>query len=191
MCYSLYYTAEREGAMLPLDGCRRNAIACSRVWTKACPSCSWSAEQGSLFFSCPRSGLGIWSCKTDSAVPSRVSLLIRHTEAESDAYSTHALLSFISLSAIDYGLHGLHLSRLYRHPPSGHCRVCLSRRAIAHRWRSLPRVRRHRARSPQCTVVPVTGAAFQIYYHHGPVLWSMWYNATAITTTVVYVLVPL
>ena len=32
--------------------------------------------------------------------------------------------------------------------------------AIAYRWRSLPRVRRHSASSPQGIVVPVAGAAF-------------------------------
>ena len=40
-----------------------------------------------FFFSCPRSRLRIWSRETGSAVPSRVSLLILHTQAESGAYS--------------------------------------------------------------------------------------------------------
>ena len=40
----------------------------------------------------------------------------------------------------------------------------LSSHAIVYQWRSLPRVRRHRASSPQ---VPVTGAAFT--GHHGPI----------------------
>ena len=38
--------------------------------------CSWSAEQEKGIFSCPRSRLRVWSRDTDSAVPSRVSLLI-------------------------------------------------------------------------------------------------------------------
>ena len=38
-------------------------------------------------FPCPRSRLRIWSRETGSAVPSRVSLLIIHTQAESGAYS--------------------------------------------------------------------------------------------------------
>ena len=50
-------------------------------------SCSWSAEQGKLFFPCPRSRLRIWSRETGLAVPSRVSLLILHTRAEYGAYS--------------------------------------------------------------------------------------------------------
>ena len=40
------------------------------------------------FFPCPRSRLRIWSRETGSAVvPSRVSLIILHTKAESGAYS--------------------------------------------------------------------------------------------------------
>ena len=38
-------------------------------------------------FPCPRSRLKIWSRETGSAVPSRVSLLILHTQAESGVYS--------------------------------------------------------------------------------------------------------
>ena len=43
----------------------------------------------------------------------------------------------------------------------------LSGHATTYLWRSLPRVHRHRASSPQCTIVPVTGAAFA--GHHGPI----------------------
>ena len=38
-------------------------------------------------FPCPRLRLGIWSRETGSAVPSRVSLLTLHSQAESGAYS--------------------------------------------------------------------------------------------------------
>ena len=38
-------------------------------------------------FPCPRSRLRFWFRETDLAVPSRVSLLILHTQAESGAYS--------------------------------------------------------------------------------------------------------
>ena len=38
------------------------------------------------YLSCPRTCLRIWSRETGSAVPSRVSLLILHTQAESGAY---------------------------------------------------------------------------------------------------------
>ena len=54
---------------------------------RLCQSCSWSAEQGKLFFPYPRSRLRIWSRETGSAAPSRVSLLILHTQAESGAFS--------------------------------------------------------------------------------------------------------
>ena len=54
----------------PGKGCQ----SCS--WSAGCPSCSWSAQQGKLIFPCPRSRLRILYRETDSAVPSRVSLLI-------------------------------------------------------------------------------------------------------------------
>ena len=50
----------------------------------SCRSYSWSAEQGKWIFSCPRSRIKNWSPETGSAVPSRVSPLIIHTQAESD-----------------------------------------------------------------------------------------------------------
>ena len=43
---------------------------------EGCQSCSWSAEQGQLIFTCPGSRLRIWSREMGSAVPSLVSLLI-------------------------------------------------------------------------------------------------------------------
>ena len=52
-----------------------------------CQSCSLSAEQGKYIFPCPRLRLRIWFRKTGSTVPSRVSLLILHTQGESGAYS--------------------------------------------------------------------------------------------------------
>ena len=45
------------------------------------------AKQEKRIFSCPRSRLGIWSREMGSAVSSRVSLLIRHLQAESGAHS--------------------------------------------------------------------------------------------------------
>ena len=39
-------------------------------------SCTWSAEQGKGVLPCLRSRLKIWHREADSAVPSRVSLLI-------------------------------------------------------------------------------------------------------------------
>ena len=104
-----------------------------------------------IFFSCPcpRSRLGIWSRETGSAVPSRVSLLILHTRAESDwLVLTHGIPP-------DFR-GGVHLFI----PPTAIASVAsLSGHEIAYRWCSLPRVRRHRASSPR-GIVPVTGAAF-------------------------------
>ena len=64
-------------------------------------------------FSCPCSRLGTWCREPGWAVPSRVSLLILHTQAESGAYSPTEFLP-ISVVASVY---------LYRHPPSDQPRV--------------------------------------------------------------------
>ena len=81
---------------------------------------------------CPRACLRIWSHETGSAVPSRVSLLI----------------SMLRLNLVlTYGIPpefrgGVHMMK----PPYAIGSVpSLSGHAIAYRWRSLPRVRRHRA----------------------------------------------
>ena len=52
-------------------------------------SCSsWSQlNREKIIFPCPRSRLRIWSRETGSAVPSRVALLLLHTQAESGFYS--------------------------------------------------------------------------------------------------------
>ena len=89
-------------------------------------------------FSCPRSRLRIWSRETDSAIPSRVSLVITHTkQAESGAYSR---------DSSDF-LGGVHLFI----PPYAIGLVpSLSGHAIAYQWRrSLTRVHRYRAGIPQ------------------------------------------
>ena len=49
-------------------------------------SCSWSTEKEKRNFHCPRLRLRVWSLELDSAVPSRVSLIILHTQAASGAY---------------------------------------------------------------------------------------------------------
>ena len=43
-------------------------------------------QQGKRNFPCPRSRLRVWSRDSYSAVPSRISLLILHTQAESSVY---------------------------------------------------------------------------------------------------------
>ena len=51
-------------------------IARVRINRVRLPILLGSADQGKLFFPCPRLRLRIWSRETDSAVPSRVRLLI-------------------------------------------------------------------------------------------------------------------
>ena len=99
----------------------------------------------------------IWSRETGTgAVPSCVSLLTLHTQAESGAYSPDSSRfsrprPFIHLTAM----------RHYCGPvPS------LSGYPIAHRWRSLPRVRRHRASSPQGSS---SNGCCLFAHHHGPI----------------------
>ena len=69
-----------------------------------CQSCSWSAEEGKLF----HSRLGVWSREAGSAILSRVSPVILHTQAESSAYSSRVPL--LAPASRD-GIHP------YRQPP--------------------------------------------------------------------------
>ena len=80
-----------------------------------CQSCSWSAEQEKCLFPCPRSRLRIRSRETGSAVPSRVSPLILHTQAES------SIINLISLP-------GSHLHASHSPPTSS---------IFGHLWTSL------------------------------------------------------
>ena len=68
-------------------GCEWSSISADWASTGyGCQSYLWSAEQGKRNFPCPRSHLRVWSRELGSAVPSRVSLLIPHSQAESGAY---------------------------------------------------------------------------------------------------------
>ena len=95
---------------------------------------SWT---GKIIFPCPRACLRIWSRETGSAFQSRVSLLISIlSQAESGAYLRDS-------SRVPP-------RRPFMKPPYAIGSVpSLSGHAIAYRWRSLPRVRRHRASKPQ------------------------------------------
>ena len=89
-------------------------------------------------YPCPRSRLRIWSGETGSAVPSRVSLLI--------------FILRLNL-VLTYGIPpdfrgGVHFY-LFKPPYAIGSTPSLSGHAIAYRWRSLPRVPRHRASKPQ------------------------------------------
>ena len=87
---------------------------------------------------CPLACLRIWSSETGSAVPSRISLLILHTQAESGAYLR------------DSSRVPRRRPFIYIKPPYAIGSVpSLSGHAFASRWRLLPRVRRHRASTPQ------------------------------------------
>ena len=102
---------------------------------QGCQSFSWSAEQGKLIFPCPRACLRIWSRETGSAVPSRVSLLIF-------ILSLNLVLTYEIPPEFRGGVH-------MKPPYAIGSVLSLSGHAIAYRWRSLPRVRRHRASKPQ------------------------------------------
>ena len=83
----------------------------------------------------PRACLRIWSRETGSTIPSRVSLLI----------------SILRLNLVlTYGIPPGFRGGIHMKPPYAIGSVpSLSGHAIAYRWRSLPRVRRHRASKPQ------------------------------------------
>ena len=103
-------------------------------------------------FTCPSTRLRIWSRETGSAVPSGVSLFI------SILRLWCLLTGFLPISAV--------ASVFFLEPPYAIRSVpTLSGFAIAYRWRSLPRVRRHRG-PIILKVVPVTGTA--LAGHHGP-----------------------
>ena len=99
-------------------------------------TCSLSDEQGNICIPCPRSRLKIWFSDTRSTVPSRVSTLSVHTQAESGAYS--------------WGSSRFPRWRPFIIPPTAIPLVpSLSDHAIAYQWCSPPRVYGHRASRPQ------------------------------------------
>ena len=109
-------------------------------------SCLWSAKQGNWNFPCPRcSCLRVWSRELDSAVRSRVSLLILHAQDESCANLKESTP----------------LSRFpLRFPVEPSCAVRIVPSLTGHailryRLRSLPRIRRHRDSISQGISVPI------------------------------------
>ena len=89
------------------------------------------------FFPYPRSRLRIWSRETGSAVPSRVGLLISILRL--DLVLTYGILPSSAAAS----------THLIKPPYTIGPVPSLSGHASAYRWRSLPRVRRHRASKPQ------------------------------------------
>ena len=113
----------------------------------------WSAEQRKEMFPCPRSRLRNWSRETGSAVPSRVSLLILHTQAEYGAYLRNS-------SRFPRWRQFVYLNRL---TPSGQSRVY---RVTQLRTDGV-RCRKSASTGPvNVKVVPVRGAA--LAGDHGP-----------------------
>ena len=99
-------------------------------------SYSWSAEQWKLIFPCPRSRLKIWSRDTCSTVPSG---------SAACSFST-LRLNLVLTHMIPPAAASIYLFK----PPYAIVSVpSLSGHAIAYRWRSLPRIRRHRTSKPQ------------------------------------------
>ena len=78
------------------------------------PACGQLAEQGKRNFPCPRSRLRVWSRQLGSAVPSRVSPLVLHTQASIRTVMRHrASPEFIgSHICVTDGVH-------YREPAQG------------------------------------------------------------------------
>ena len=116
------------------------------------PSARGQLKKEKCMFPCPRSCLSIWSRETGLAVPSRDSLLILHTQAESCPYS-------------------LYSSRFPRRRPQLTSAAIVSARnssshVIAYRCRSLRRVYRHRASSPQCSFS--NNGCCLFWFHHDP-----------------------
>ena len=104
-------------------------ITNSRVWINR-------VRLPSLLVICYRSRLIIWSLETGSAVSSRVSLLVLHTQAECGAY-LRCFSRFPRRRPFIYNVDR------HRVSPS------LSRHSIAYRQRSLPRGHRRRVSSLQ------------------------------------------
>ena len=96
------------------DQTRQRGINCSKS-TDQPGNVANSAQKR---FPCPRSCLKIWSRETASAIPSRVSLLILHTPAESGAYLRDSA-RFPRRCTFIY---------LFRQSPSGLSRVCIRSR---------------------------------------------------------------
>ena len=88
----------------------------NKVVVPAYGQLSWSKE---INFSYPRSRLRVWSRETGSAVPFRVRLLIRHTQAESGNITFNSAYS----RALPRSMRRPFITYLYRQPPSGQSRV--------------------------------------------------------------------
>ena len=105
---------------------------------QGCQSCSWSGTQKIDIFPCPRSGVRIWSRETGSAVLPPANLLILISALRLNLVFTHGIAPVFRGSV-----------HLFIPPTAIGSVSSLSCHAIAYRWCSLPRARRHSASSPQ------------------------------------------
>ena len=115
-------------------------------------------------FPCPRSRPRIWFLERDPVVPSRVSPLIFRLQANRIINHQSSIINHQSGA---YSRDSSSFPRRRPHIPSTAIGSVpsLSGRTNAYRWRSLPRVRRHRASSPQGGS---SNGCCLLSFHHGP-----------------------
>ena len=130
-------------------------ITYSRVWINRIrlPSSLWLAEQQKNNFSLtPFASQGLVSRDRGSAVPSRVSLFIFSTSFTLNVW--YLLARFLDVPAAESIYYTVNRHRASLEVFGVRC----SGRAIAYRWCSLPRIRRHRvssAETPSTTTAPL------------------------------------
>ena len=122
-----------------------------------CQSFSWSAEQEKWTFLCPHITPDNLFGLTKRVQPSRSALACSFSTLRLNPVLTHGIPPAFH--------HGVHLFI----PPTAIGSVpSSSGHAIAYRWRSLPRVRRRRASSPQRSS---SNGCCLFRYHHGPTFY--------------------
>ena len=118
---------------------------------------------------CLRWRLRNWSRETGSAVPSCVSPLILHTQAESDwlTVPTHqsSIINLVLTCGIPPAFRDGVIVHLFIRSTTIGSVPSLSGHAIAYRWRPLPVDRRRRASSLQGNS---SNGCCLVRYHHGP-----------------------
>ena len=153
-------------------------------------ACSWSAEQGKSVFICPRSRLrfGLARRVRPSRPVPRQSAKSQHSDWLTLLIRC-LLTGFLPISA------AASIYDTVSIPPSAIGSVqSSSSHVIAYRWRSLPRVRRHRANSPQggSSDNTITGARCYLFLcrsRHEPInvnLASLFPTPTIIYSTIMY-----
>ena len=136
-------------------------IICSRVWINSVrlPTLLVVSSTGNNNTSLSPFAPENFVPRDGSAVPSRVVLLILHTQDESGAYSPVS-------SRFPRRRPFIYTANRYRVSPY----YSLSGHAIAYRWRSLSRVCRHNASSPQVS----PSMPFQVSQFPTPTIFHIW-----------------